>query len=112
MSTAARPATPRMRIDEALARFTIPVLWRMFNLRGNPGSPRRSPFREDRSTSFSVSEEATRLIFWPRSKGSRRPKGLLSCSRWLMASFQALPQLARQKLRLKRVAGPQGRDQN
>lgn len=49
--------TPRTRIEEALARFTIPVLWRMFNLRGDPGSPCRSPFREDRSPSFSVCYE-------------------------------------------------------
>ena len=50
-------AMPRTRIDEAKARFTIPVLWRMFNLRGDPGSPCRSPFREDRSPSFSVCYE-------------------------------------------------------
>jgi hypothetical protein len=56
MSAAAKPA-PRNRIEEALARFTIPVLWRMFNLRGDPGSPCHSPFREDRSASFSVCYE-------------------------------------------------------
>jgi CHC2 zinc finger len=48
---------PRTRIEEAKARITIPVLWRMFNLRGDPGSPCRSPFREDRSPSFSVCYE-------------------------------------------------------
>jgi hypothetical protein len=54
--------TPRTRIEEAKARFTIPVLWRMFNLRGDPGSPCRSPFREDRSPSFSVFNEGRRWI--------------------------------------------------
>ena len=39
MSAVARSATGRNRIEEALARFTIPVLWRMFNL---PGKPARS----------------------------------------------------------------------
>src|SRR5258708_13538587 len=48
---------PRTRIEEAKARFTIPVLWRMFNLRGDPGSPCHSSFREDRSESFSVCYE-------------------------------------------------------
>jgi hypothetical protein len=62
MSAAARPATPRTRIEEAKARFTIPVLWRMFNLRGEPGKSCRSPFREDCSPSFSVSEDGLRFI--------------------------------------------------
>jgi hypothetical protein len=53
---------PRTRIDEAKTRFTIPVLWRMFNLRGDPGSPCRSPFREDRSPSFSVFDSGRRWI--------------------------------------------------
>jgi hypothetical protein len=62
MSAAATSAPPRNRIDEALARFTIPVLWRIFNLRGSPGRPCRSPFREDRSPSFSVSEDGLLFI--------------------------------------------------
>jgi hypothetical protein len=53
---------PRTRIEEAKARFTIPVLWRLFNLRGDPGSPCRSPFREDRSPSFSVFDDGRRWI--------------------------------------------------
>src|SRR5258707_3844340 len=62
MNTTAKPATPRRRIDEAKTRFTIPVLWRLFNLRGDPGSPCCSPFREDRNPSFSVSEDGRRWI--------------------------------------------------
>jgi hypothetical protein len=54
--------TPRTRIEEAKVRFTIPMLWRMFNLRGDPGSPCHSPFREDRSPSFSVFDEGRRWI--------------------------------------------------
>jgi len=60
MSTAARPATPRSRIEKAKASFTIPALWRLFNLRGDPGSPCCSPFREDRSPSFSVFDDGRR----------------------------------------------------
>jgi hypothetical protein len=56
VSVAASPM-PRTGIEEAKAGFTIPVLWRLFNLRGDPGSPCRSPFREDRSPSFSVCYE-------------------------------------------------------
>ncbi len=59
---AATSVTPRTRIEEAKARFAIPVLWRMFNLRGDPGSPCRSPFREDRSPSFSVFDDGRRWI--------------------------------------------------
>jgi hypothetical protein len=63
MSTATiASGAPRSRIEEAKARFTIPVLWRMFNLRGDPGSPCRSPFREDRSPSFSVSKDGLHWI--------------------------------------------------
>src|SRR5258708_9552763 len=54
MSGPGLSAVPRTRIEEAKTRFTITVLWRMFNLRGDPGSTCRSPFREDRSPSFSV----------------------------------------------------------
>ena len=59
MSTTAT-ARPRTRIDEARARFTVPVLWRLFNLRGDPGSPCCSPFREDRSPSFSIFDSGRR----------------------------------------------------
>jgi hypothetical protein len=53
---------PRTRIAEAKDRFTIPILWRMFNLPGKPAKSCRSPFREDRSPSFSVSEDGLRWI--------------------------------------------------
>jgi CHC2 zinc finger len=62
VSAAARSATGRNRIEEAKARFTIPVLWRMFNLPGKPARSCRSPFREDRSPSFSISEDGRRWI--------------------------------------------------
>jgi hypothetical protein len=62
MRAAAYPATPRSRVEEAKARFTIPVLWQMFNLRGDPGSPCCSPFREDRSPSFSVFDDGRRWV--------------------------------------------------
>ncbi len=61
MNAAVSP-TSRTRIEEAKARFTIPALWRMFNLRGDPGSTCRSPFREDRSPSFSVFDDGRRWI--------------------------------------------------
>ena len=54
--------TPRTRIDEAKARITILVLWQMFNLPGKPGKSCRSPFREDKSPSFSVSEDGRSWI--------------------------------------------------
>src|SRR5258705_6952342 len=60
MSGPGLSAVPRTRIEEAKTRFTITVLWRMFNLRGDPGSPCRSPFREDRSPSFSVFDDGRR----------------------------------------------------
>ncbi len=60
MSAAAISATPRNRIEEAKARFTIPILWRMFGLPGKPARSCRSPFREDRSPSFSIYEEDRR----------------------------------------------------
>src|SRR5260221_7508045 len=62
MSAAAISATPRNRIEEAKARFTIPILWRMFGLPGKPARSCRSPFREDRSPSFSISEDGRRWI--------------------------------------------------
>jgi hypothetical protein len=55
--TAVVSPTPRTRIEEAKARFTVPILWSMFNLPGKPARSCRSPFREDRSPSFSVSED-------------------------------------------------------
>jgi len=55
-------ATSRTRIEEAKARFTIPILWNMLNLPGKPARSCRSPFREDRSPSFSVSEDGLHWI--------------------------------------------------
>jgi hypothetical protein len=55
-------AMPRSRIEEAKARFTIPVLWGQFALPGKPAKSCRSPFREDRNPSFSVSEDQLRWI--------------------------------------------------
>jgi hypothetical protein len=59
MSAAARPATPRTPIEEAKAWFTIPRIWRMFGLPGDPrpGKLSPSPFRDDRNPSFSISED-------------------------------------------------------
>jgi hypothetical protein len=47
----------RLRINEAKAKLTIPVLWQMFTLAGKPAKSCRSPFREDRHPSFSVSDD-------------------------------------------------------
>jgi hypothetical protein len=57
MNAAATSARERSRIVEAKARFTIPVLWRMFNLKGKPAKSCRSPFRPDQNPSFSVSDD-------------------------------------------------------
>jgi hypothetical protein len=48
---------PRTRVEEAKAKLTIPVLWQMFTLAGKPAKNCRSPFREDRHPSFSVSDD-------------------------------------------------------
>lgn len=89
MSAAARSATGRNRIEEALARFTIPVLWRMFNLPGKPARSCRSPFREDRSPSFSIYDEGRRwfdnatheggnaIDFLAKIKGISNPEAFL-----------------------------------
>jgi hypothetical protein len=60
--------TPRTRIEEAKARFTIPALWAMFNLPGKPAKSCRSPFREDRSPSFSVSDDGLHWIDFATSE--------------------------------------------
>ena len=44
--------------ESAKERLTIPELWRLLNLPGNPGRSCRSPFREDRNPSFSVYDGA------------------------------------------------------
>ena len=51
--------TPRSRIEEGKARITIAIVWRMCSLPGdpNPGGLCNSPFREDRTPSFSISED-------------------------------------------------------
>ena len=41
-------------LERALERISIPYLWQLFNLPGNPGPSCRSPFREDRHPSFSI----------------------------------------------------------
>ncbi len=62
MNSASYPARSRTRIEQAKAKFTIPVLWRMSNLPGEPARSCRSPFREYRSPSFSISEDGLRFI--------------------------------------------------
>lgn len=41
-------------LERALAAVDIPMVWRALNLPGEPGKSCRSPFREDRSPSFSI----------------------------------------------------------
>ena len=41
-------------LQAAKERLLIPDLWQWLNLPGNPGRSCRSPFREDRSPSFSI----------------------------------------------------------
>ena len=41
-------------LQAATERLTIPELWRLLNLPGNPGRSCRSPFREDHNPSFSI----------------------------------------------------------
>ena len=55
--TATIMSSNRLRINEAKAKLTIPVLWQMFTLAGKPAKSCRSPFREDRHPSFSVSDD-------------------------------------------------------
>jgi hypothetical protein len=69
MSEATETPIPRSRIEEIKARFTIPVLWQMFNLRGKPAKSCRSPFRPDQNPSFSVSEDG--LLFNDFATGQR-----------------------------------------
>lgn len=46
-----------MTIDEAKQRLTIPMLWERLQLPGIPTTSCRSPFREDKHGSFSVSKD-------------------------------------------------------
>ena len=46
-----------MTIDEAKARLTIPMIWALLQLPGMPTTSCRSPFREDKHGSFSVSKD-------------------------------------------------------
>ena len=46
-----------MTIDEAKARLTIPMIWERLQLPGIPTTSCRSPFREDKHGSFSVSKD-------------------------------------------------------
>lgn len=53
-----------MTIPDAKARLTIPTLWRILNLNGEPPSKDgviRSPFREERNPSFSIYAGGTRF---------------------------------------------------
>jgi hypothetical protein len=50
-----------MSLEEAKERLRIPDLWRQFNLQGQPRTSCKSPFREDRRPSFSVSRDG--LLF-------------------------------------------------
>ena len=45
-----------MTIEEAKQRLTIPILWARLDLPGSPKTACRSPFRQDRHGSFSVSK--------------------------------------------------------
>ena len=47
-------------LQAAKERLSIPALWQLLNLPGKPGKSCRSPFREDRSESFSVFEDGRR----------------------------------------------------
>lgn len=48
-----------MTKEEARERLRIPELWRRFGLRGAPAKSCKSPFRDDRNPSFSVSADCT-----------------------------------------------------
>ena len=50
----------REDIDLAKQRLSIPAIWSILNLPGRPGSPCKSPFREDRKASFSVFDSGHR----------------------------------------------------
>lgn len=50
-----------MDISEAKARLLIPALWARLDLPGSPKTACRSPFREDKNGSFSVSKDG--LLF-------------------------------------------------
>ncbi len=109
MSASARLATPRTRIEEAKARFTIPVQWRMFNLRGDPDSSCRSPFREDRSPSFSVSDDGCKWIdfatgergdaidFLAKIKGISGPEAFIELLNMADGPAEAKPPAARSR---------------
>jgi hypothetical protein len=53
MQTQTRPDI----FDEARRKFTIPDLWPMLQLEGQPKASCRSPFRDDRSPSFSIFDD-------------------------------------------------------
>jgi hypothetical protein len=77
VSAAARPATPRTRIEEAKARFTIPTLARMFGAQGELGKSCR------------VSEDGLRFIdFRTGQRGDAvdylaKIKGISNAEAWL-----------------------------
>jgi hypothetical protein len=53
----------------------------MFNLRGNPAKSCRSPFREDRSPSFSISEDGLRWIDFATEVDAFEFAGLVKADR-------------------------------
>jgi hypothetical protein len=50
-----------LSVQDLKARFTVPYLWHVLGLPGNPGKRCRSPFREDSNPSFSVYGDGTRF---------------------------------------------------
>jgi hypothetical protein len=72
MSEATTSPIPRDRIEEAKARFTIPVLWRMLGLPGSPpakdGVKFSSPFRPDKTPSCSLYDGGKLMTDWSLGK--------------------------------------------
>jgi len=58
-----------MTIEEAKAVLTIPILWKRLDLRGEPKTLCRSPFRPDKHPSFSVSKDG--LVFHDFATGEK-----------------------------------------
>ena len=58
-----------MNLVEAKRRLGVDILWKKFELPGEPGSSCRSPFRNDEHPSFSVSEDGQRFFDFAEGKG-------------------------------------------
>jgi hypothetical protein len=56
-------------LEEAKARLTIPILWKRLGLPGESAKSCRSPFREDRSPSFSVFADGQAFFDFGRGEG-------------------------------------------